>query len=1244
MPDSFALRHIASLGHPQRRPCSRQDQAGVLALAPGHQHKPAPVARSPHCGRGARVRPLHCQNQVITMRSPPLSPTQRPAQPATGLGPPAEGAAHPAAGTSTRLDNPLPLGARATGAARPAGRARVELSPPARATPFQASTPTASALPTTVAVPTPTPVQTPAHTPTNTPIHTPAQQAAREPALARLYQGALARLPALASQPDANLAIATVAEQLLPSFPPGDPRRLDLVRTASYFLDTTAPTLAETRQRLHAAAEGGARPEQARSLDALWGNDTERLEALQRTLPRWLADVQPADVAGVLGRLPQHLIEQGPRLGPQIRHFLETRDPGHIDPARGIAPLLSRGHDWLRSHMHGQGLIDAHLGYVNRGGSNRALPTQLIDMAADLKILSADGPRLVAFARRLLAADDAAQAAGRPPAVSPEDRRELLLTLIRQLPEPAIASPQLQHEVLDLVKHHLQALRMPAEDRAQLIATLLPVIGSLNTSYLPSRDAQAAALRVADDGLAQLPPVHAAPLMQQMLDLCNVRGGPPRPPGPAAPARMIELVLSRLDAGLQIDTPQAAVAPLLPVLHRLLQQACTPGADGKDERLLQPALACLQRGGLPAGMHAAARKDFIDQTLGPDPALHTRVALALMQQADPASGLAPDQRAGAARYLHHLLDHGGHRLDPSHTDQARHIVEQAFTHGHDPEDPRRHRTVAIHSAALLHEMAGTRPPGPQPFDKLTEMLTQQALLGLDQLSAQQAVWITAPLVAKYGHMTPPMANATTQVLARYLGPELSRDSPDRGPGTERQTVALSLIVNLSCSTAADDWHVQKLATTAWRRMAPTNQKAALNQLFDGFETALPTGQRAVIDFVKRLRNPEDFVSAAGHMASSIWPSQSIDPGIRQQAVQVIEQRLPALPYEHISTLVRDSMAHAEVLPQPLWEAIDRQLLKLDDISLRSLVTAWGNRTAAPVPGLPPPHPDARAPAPPWQEARTRLSKEVAALAQCLSDPASIPDHVLRKMYPASDPQDPALRARALPALQARHARLSRHLDTVEAFMRLATEAAAPAGLLPPPRPLPPAVAEEVVAALPQMDPPLMQAALRHLHDAPLPEATRRELTHSLLSQYGRLNAPAREATLGVGLRGDPAATLQMLAGRIGTPQWSDAPPSTRGGRTIVRPSINERLTLPGGRTTTLKDELLRRPAPEVQPALETLAESAARPMPPEHLNAIADLLCQRLPSLPDDARLHIESIAARAGLGLGRPATPPGPG
>jgi len=925
------------------------------------------------------------------------------------------------------------------------------------------------------------------------------------------------------------------------------------------------------------------------------------------TLPQWLADVDAESVEPLCDRLSTHWVGEGPSLPEQAKLFMNAREPH--------GNWLPEGHDWL-DHGRGQQwglLINTHRLLVTLGQSKRRLPSELTALAADLPALKGHRHHLVRFIRELLHRENAPNRNG--PAVDSSDLRALLQALVRQLPHPEFGSGLTQNEILELVREQLAGEAMHPGDRSQVLATLLPLIGNLDASRLSgARDVQGEAIGVVSSAMQHLPAPHCAPLLLQMLDLggdwstkrrsaggkyvphtrrevsdaitTQVIGAVVTIGGSAIKSaaiwvagrrsvqrKAVQIVGATLARLMTADAPEGTAQALLPVCQRVLQGE-DPVVDGR-RNLRNQVLASLARGGLPFGVSEAQRGSFIEQGLGRDPALRTEAARWLMR-ASLGKGAESDSttRVAAARYLHHLLESGELTLSEREIQAARQAVMTAFRAAAGNLQAAPVMTALLGEIPRAGAVQGGAGTVDSPNEALARVLSFGIMKGFSQIGPHEAARVVPHIVSAYGGMSDGnRAQVGTQLLRRLSGPIAIG-----GPGAEPQLPGLGFIGNLSRYSANDSAQLLRLADEVWPRLNRTNQQAALQHLFDDIDSASPAGLMAVIDFVAQRSDDGDFVSGAVQMVRQMLAgseaADSLDSDPRALAVEALRERLPKLDSARVSELIANAVDGVTQLKLPvtLWHSFVNNAARLDAPALRGLLTAWCNSL-------------------PTQDPQDSQDLQDAQEARQIGD-----------------------------AWQKVHSRLPEPAaGTVNAFMHLAAESAPKLQLPRPRRPVSPAAAGELAAALPRMGVASMQAALQHIRQAELPGALRHEATRNVLEQYPHIKADLRPAALELCFSSDPIRTLHALAERVGRPELLAGE--------VVRSSLEQALPPAAGSQTNLKRELLRRPVAEVLPALEALAERYAAPMPKDHREAIALVLAKRLPALlPPEHQRVIDTL------------------
>lgn len=542
------------------------------------------------------------------------------------------------------------------------------------------------------------------------------------------------------------------------------------------------------------------------------------------TLPQWLARVDEHGVGPLCDRLFTPSMDEGPHLREQAEQFMaaRTRD----------GKWLPGGHDWLDEGQSRHTLIHHHRLYVFAGGSKRLLPSELTALAADLPALKGYRHHLISFIRELLDRNNAPPRNGA--AVTSPDLRALLQALVRQLPHPEFDSGLTRNEILELVREQLAGDTMHPGDRSQVLATLLPLIGSLSASrFSGARDVQGEAIGVVSSAMEHLSAQRCAPLLFQMLDLggdwstkrrsaqgkyvphtrgevndaiaAQVIGVPTTMGGSVLKAaamwaagrrsvqhKATQTIGDTLARLMAVGAPEYAAQALLPVCHRILQGE-DPVADGR-RTLRNQVLASLARGGQPFGGAAAQRDSFIEQGLGRDPALRTEAAHWLMKASlGKDSECDSTTRVAAARYLHHLLESGGHTLSDREAQAARKAVLRAFRTT--PGNPQ----AASVMAAMLGEIpqAGAMQGGAGTADSANETLVRAlssgVMKGFCHIKPHEAAGVVPHFVSAYGSMSESDRTQVDTQLRAYLSGPIA----ERGPAAWPQLAGLSLIRSLS---------------------------------------------------------------------------------------------------------------------------------------------------------------------------------------------------------------------------------------------------------------------------------------------------------------------------------------------------------------------------------------------------------------------------------------------------------------
>ena len=633
-----------------------------------------------------------------------------------------------------------------------------------------------------------------------------------------------------------------------------------------------------------------------------------------------------------------------------------------------------------------------------------------------------------------------------------------------------------------------------------------------------------------------------------------------------------------LTIGAQQDTARS----MLPVCRRILLADSQTQTEAINQRLVRKAVTGLVRGGLPPGLPKDEREKMIELGLGNDPATRTASARTLTEVVRGRGiGKNPLNRIAAARYLYNLINAGNHQLNATEVDQAHQAILGAFQRmPRDSYDTEATAPATI-IAALLNEIP--REQRKKTDDTLTadgllaQRLSSLVIEKFPTLKPQAAAQAMPEVVAAYGSLSTDDQRRADTMVQRYLTARNGRVA-ERGDEAQPQLAGLSLLRSLGRFSGTEPKPLLDLAGRVWPRLNSNLREAALNQLFDGFDTASPSGQAAVVGFIGRLRNEaasatpaqrqrsdNEFASAAQQLVRQVLSDEEMSgktaPAVLKTAKDMLLERLPQLHREAASALVRSSVDGNADLPQELWAGFIAQAPRLDATALRGLLAAYGNQ----LPALEP------------EEARTLD----AAWSKAMS-----------------------------------HATTGR--STINAFMHVAADVApSRLNLSRPEQPVDAKGATELAAALPKMSLPAMQAAIRYIGQTSLPPEVQRDMVQSVLKGYQRFRPEAQSDALKLCYINDRRLTLHALAQTVGVPQLVPGVANK-----FVRPAIDQAIPLADGGHTTLRDALLKQPDRDIKPALEELAKHLFS-VPDEHRDAMAEVLRQRLPALPASGRERV---------------------
>lgn len=789
-----------------------------------------------------------------------------------------------------------------------------------------------------------------------------------------LTRGVLRDLPSLTDLhgTERNDTIAQHFEVLLEALPRGDFQRAELARTASAFLDPSdADSQAQARNRLAQAALGAGEgtPAQPR-LDAVLGTEDEVRTAVVNTMPKWMAGVPAGQLDGLLARLPDSIANAEGRhqLRDQATRFIASRENRGADNRS----RLPQGLDWLHQYFEGQRVINQYRRQLSQG-CNRLLPDELARLASDLKALKSARtgrsthdlrPDFIRFLERLFSTRDRRDGT---PAVYSRDRLEILLNLLHQ---PVTDDHALQNKVLDFAVRQTVARGLTQEHRAELLKALLQAAPGYGNSRVAMLDHQGRAIgglslrnlpasraaEVMAETLHQLPHLsthrsHAGHQPQSLPGLFrfgaeqlfgallsygafNVGNAAVGLIGSSSPAMQgVRMVGRGLSSMLRIGTEADTAASMLPVVNMLLNQPPDLRSARLGSKLHRKALDGLVRGGLPFGLTPERRAQLIEAGIGAEPGRRTEIARELQTVADGRGiGRNPVTRQAAARYLHHLIEAGGHQLSAGDVQQARATILAAFRrnvsgdHGHD-------------SSALMGALLAEIPPrsSPQHDAALAGELSTRIMQGIARPDAMAEA--IGPVTCSYDSL--PARNR--REITAALDQAVPRNPAQRGRAAQRQQLPVKAVLALSSFVGQDPVPlVDDIALPMFARLNDDYRATAFNLLFDGFAEAPPTGQRAVAHFVGRLDNPNQFIDGMRQMARRVFADEEArertDPQALDHGIAVLCNRLPRLDDALVSEALRGIVEGNPELPVPVLEIVLGQSHRADAATLGELLT------------------------------------------------------------------------------------------------------------------------------------------------------------------------------------------------------------------------------------------------------------------------------------------------------------------
>jgi len=955
-----------------------------------------------------------------------------------------------------------------------------------------------------------------------------------------------------------------VLEALAPAFTPGrlpvgGLPRLSLVRTADNFLDRrdmASYIAAQDRLVRLALGDAGNHPITEDQRQQVLGTLQDRRDALESTLPFWLAGVTDLSEADALvARAPYWVFDPDQEaLRSQVHAFVRE---ANVSEGGQLPP----GTAWLADPRLATEVLDRYETDVQGGGSHRHLPAQLITLASDLSSLQGNRMAFVRMLGTLMRRDALQAAAPAPPAplLCAWDRLSLLLALSVQLPVLGAGEGHVQREVLELLRDNMATpppQGLDAAQRVELLRGFIPVVGRLppltDGVPEPQRDAVDVIVRGLQGQEAWLAAPALIAITQHAADWY-------RPAGREAALGEVEHVLD----GLRGATPSGTALRLIPLAREVLRQTAPQAPLAGEARLRAAAWRSLVRGGLPASVSPQERDNCMTLGIGGDLAERCEAARALAaiaSGADPLLGREPATRLAAARYLHHLLESGHHGLPEDEQARARHAIGQGIeanlpergtaTRVRDRlrgknDQHRAERAAAVLAAkAFLQESPALEGAVDGAHDLRRKHLAMIVAKDLRVLDLEDMVAATSPVVRVHHELSPARQRKLNQQLLGFM----REDPAARGLQTRPQTIGLSILRDIG--SGPDAGLRRELGHQALKRLNADHQGAAIAQLFDGFDAAPATGRLSLVRFIGALERPDHFTAAAAPLLGLI---ESTDPGMpaawKQEAATMAARRARELPGDDFNQLVSNVVRTTQALPVEVWSAFIERAAELDPPATRALFLGW-------MEALP-----------------TLDAAEAGAMARSW----------------AEAPLDEGRRA------------------MVHAFAQLGEATQAHAQALHSLRgPVTAAGALHLIAALKALPEALIPRAMS-LVDArgigPLD-------IEALLDQdtFVHLRPEIQDRLIGLCHAAGPARTLRALAARAGVQELN----RHRGGVWI--PPLARSIPTSQG-DLGLRDELLTRPVIQVLPALEALAENLHVIASPAIRAEVIDTLRRRLPEL-----------------------------
>ena len=653
-----------------------------------------------------------------------------------------------------------------------------------------------------------------------------------------------------------------------------------------------------------------------------------------------------------------------------------------------------------------------------------------------------------------------------------------------------------------------------------------------------------------------------------------------------------DLVLDALQQQLAgtVGLGHSAPTSLIPLYGDLLRQCIAPSTESAPnlgEGRLQRTLSYIVRGGLPVGGDAATRDRYVAQVLGDDPAVRAAVAKALTRAIADKSGPAssPFGRLASARYLQNLLSAGAGELSEADRSAAiagvnRTLLSQSLTGNAGRESmtltalfreaqrdgfPLTEEVVRhnMHLEASQSIKWLRRVPG--AVRNLRDAATPE-----DKREAAKPIHEAAERMKRVAAAYPMFDSQQRGALRTAFMSAAPTDPAQYGSlAATGQLPALALITSLaqfSGQRPRDARELLDLAGQARSRLNPTNQEAAINQMFDAYDEATSAGRDLVLSFVTGLNQPHEsgaFASAAVKLISSTVADETMRAKLgaeeSERIVATVLERMKTLPADNASDLVSNVINESAELPRALIDGFIAVAPRLEPRAIAQLLTAELKRASTLPPG----------------ETAT-----MAAHWQALSYRA-----------PSGSPQRETL------ALFAAIADRMHEHHSGEATRGHAA-------------PVPEAAASQLASALHSFEPRLQAAVLSHIAGEHAPQAVRESVLNDMFGSFARLNPQQRQLAIERGGRTGIGRGLMALAAQFGAPQL-------RGGQ-VVRPGLDEPF---------LDDSHSSQAAPG---SLKTLGEAlTARERKPQEITVTLEAIAERFTAMPQHFQQQFEDLFKR---------------